>query len=242
MGAKQGKKAKVQAKQRVARRKAATVNLKVQVQMTPHEPQSFHRVLVAAVLDKSGSMAARQMQVISGYNEYLDGLRADKKTAYRISLRMFDNYSRYVHEAVPLADVPRLNQYTYQPSGGTALVDAVADAIVNDVDKGSPTEKIIVLVFTDGEENASLRYTSDTLRAMIVEREARGNWTFVYLGADQNAWHLSRLYGFTPQNTIRYDGLYTHQAYQGTRRGNGELRRGTWHVHQCLRTGLHGTY
>lgn len=47
--------------------------------------------------------------------------------------------------------------------------------------------KVLCVVVTDGLENASREVSQEALAAMTREREAEG-WTFIYLGANQDAW------------------------------------------------------
>lgn len=49
----------------------------------------------------------------------------------------------------------------------------------------------MVVVFTDGEENASRRWTRDALFSRIERLEAAG-WSFVFLGANQDSYAESR--------------------------------------------------
>src|SRR5690242_9883315 len=111
------------------------------------------RIVVAAVLDESGSMYGRRNQVISGYNEYIDSLRRQKNVEYRVSLTKFNTVSTIVYANRPLSEVPPLNASGFIPNGGTALVDAVGDTISSLVVR--PNEAALILVMTDGEENSS---------------------------------------------------------------------------------------
>lgn len=56
--------------------------------------------------------------------------------------------------------------------------------------------KVLAVVATDGFENASREMTLETLRTMFAEREADG-WTFIFLGADQDAWDSARTLGLS---------------------------------------------
>lgn len=47
-----------------------------------------------------------------------------------------------------------------------------------------PAEHVLFLVITDGQENSSRETSLDQVRRLIHEREAQGQWTFAYLGAD----------------------------------------------------------
>jgi hypothetical protein len=62
---------------------------------------------------------------------------------------------------------------------------------------------VIVVVLTDGQENASLEYTLEDVRKQITERTAHG-WKFVFLGAAQDAWEQARTMGVPMSGTAQY--------------------------------------
>lgn len=66
--------------------------------------------------------------------------------------------------------------------------------------------KMIVVVQTDGGENtsASEYKPKSKLEALIKERETRGNWTFVFLGADIDATNEGMALGMSAGNTSSY--------------------------------------
>lgn len=56
--------------------------------------------------------------------------------------------------------------------------------------------KVMCVIVTDGLENSSKRVSQEQLQGLIREREADG-WTFIYLGANQDAWDAGATYGFS---------------------------------------------
>lgn len=146
------------------------------------------RTLINVILDESGSMQSKASDVIGGFNRFLDEQRIGPDEA-RLSLVKFNTNHTVVHGAVPIADAKPLTDRTYVPGGSTALLDAVAQAVrLADTDK-LPDERVICLVITDGEENSSIETTKEQVRKIIAEREARGDWTFTYLGISPDKWH-----------------------------------------------------
>ena len=77
--------------------------------------------------------------------------------------------------------------------GVNQFVDGMRD--VKSVDPES-AGKVLCVVVTDGEENSSTEVDPETLRAMIAEREKDG-WTFIFLGANIDAWDEGRKYGYS---------------------------------------------
>ena len=132
--------------------------------------------LIIALLDESGSMAPQRRDIISGFNTFLAEQR-DGPDPARLALIQFNTASRTVLEATILEDVPPLTDQVYKPSGGTALFDAVLDAIRLG-DKGRrATDRLLVLIMTDGEENSSITAVASASRS-----PARVRWLCACIG------------------------------------------------------------
>lgn len=145
------------------------------------------KTLINVILDESGSMQAKRADVIGGFNRFLDEQRIGLDEA-RLSLVKFNTTHSVIHGAVPIADATPLTDTTYVPGGNTALLDAVAESVrLADAAKQAD-ERVICLIITDGEENSSRETTKEQVRAIIAEREARGDWTFTYLGISPDKW------------------------------------------------------
>lgn len=160
------------------------------------------RTNVHFILDKSGSMMTVQDATISGFNEYLSNLRKDAKSKYNLSLTLFDTNVRQKYTMKPLEEVEELDRMSYMPDGMTALYDAVCQT-VSKIEKGK--DKHLVVIMTDGEENSSQEYTAADLNRMIKELEKGKNWTFVFLGANQDAWIVGQKMGLSKMNTATYN-------------------------------------
>lgn len=159
---------------------------------------------VFVILDRSGSMSSVSDATIKGYNDYLKQLRKEAKAEVSWSLTLFDDRIEEPVVNTPVNDVPLLNNKTFVPRGSTALIDAVCRTLKDrqsDVKKG---EKGIVVIITDGYENASREYSSEQLRDMIAKLEAKKNWTLTYLGANQDAWETAKSFGIQRGNANTY--------------------------------------
>ena len=173
------------------------------------------RVLVNVILDKSGSMSAKVQDVIGGFNLYLDELAKEPAVDYGFSLTLFDTVVEMKYTAVPLAKVAKLDDKTYRPSGNTALYDAVGNTVQTVGTDGF--DKIITVIMTDGEENSSREWTLVAVRELIRSKESAGNWTFVFLGANLDAFAQGASLGVSMANAVRYDpanyrGVYASLA------------------------------
>ena len=138
---------------------------------------------VTFLLDRSGSMNAIKASTIEAFNAYLKGLK-EEPLGMSFSLVQFDSGGlEKVCVRVPVATAPELTDATYQPRGGTPLIDA-AYKTIRAVEKSLPDSnpKVVICIQTDGEENESREYSWETLRALIAEKTKLG-WQFNFMGA-----------------------------------------------------------
>lgn len=145
------------------------------------------RVLI--ITDQSGSMAGLAEDVRGGHNAYLDSLAGEDILLTHI---VFNTTVTYLDRAVPLANATRLDADNYRPMGGTALLDAVGDALSELVVPEG--DRALVFIQTDGHENSSKEYSLATVRKLIEGAEARGV-AVVYAAAGADAWSARDSYG-----------------------------------------------
>ncbi len=173
------------------------------------------KTVVSFILDKSGSMQSCVDATISGYNEYVNTLKKDKKSAYDFSLTLFDTTAEARHKGLPIGEVPEISRETYVPSGMTALYDAVMKT-VTEVEKIEEKGKVLCIIMTDGAENSSREYKQIDLSNKVKELEKTGKWTFVFLGANQDSWAVAQNFGFAQANVANYNttDLGTKNAFR----------------------------
>lgn len=61
---------------------------------------------------------------------------------------------------------------------------------------GEASGTVLAVIFTDGYENSSREVDAPSLQKMIASAEAEG-FTFIYLGANQDAWAVGHATGFS---------------------------------------------
>lgn len=170
---------------------------------------------VVFLLDETGSMMVNKNQTILGFNEYVDGLRGSKNADRARFSRIRFNSNRIINDfrGVRLSEVPTLGQDTYNPQALTPLYDAIAQGInlVQELVGGKDT--VLFVIQTDGEENSSTHYTREQIFRLIDEKKALG-WTFVFLGADQDAYLASSSIGIPRMNTMSYAGEKTQVTFR----------------------------
>ncbi len=168
------------------------------------------------ILDKSGSMSGLEADTIGGFNAMIDKQRREAGETL-VSTVLFDTDCTVVHDRVNLADVPKLTEREYCPGGCTALLDALGGAIhhIGSVHKYAREEDVpegtLFVITTDGMENASRRYTSDQVKAMIQRQKAKYDWEFLFLGANIDAVETAGRYGIDPDRAVNY-----HADREGT--------------------------
>ena len=151
---------------------------------------------IAIVLDRSGSMKSILESTIAGYNEFVTD-QAKLEGECRVSVRLFDNQHDVLFNNVDIKDVPLLDTNTFVPRSTTALYDAVGMAITDlgtelaSLKEEDRPEKVVVVVITDGYENASKDWTADRVKSSIEHQRNIYNWTFVFIGGGIDAKHTA---------------------------------------------------
>lgn len=158
------------------------------------------------ILDRSGSMDVCLDDTIGGFNAFVRDQVASGGT---LSLVLFDHEYTPVYIRRSIGDVEPLTRDTYKPRGSTALLDAIGKTIKENQNLNTPT----IVILTDGHENSSREYTKAHIKDLIEERQ-RAGWTFVYLGANQDAFAEAGSIGITPATTMNYDVRRTPDVFR----------------------------
>jgi len=171
-----------------------------------------NKTMIAVILDESGSMLTKMADVIGGFDQLVSSQMALPGTA-TLSLTRFSSagceHIDYIDR--PLNDVPSLKE-TYQPRGSTALYDAVCstiDQIGKRLDKLPEDQrpgKVVVVIFTDGAENDSKRFTAADVKQRIEHQRDRYSWVFTFIGADQNAIMAAASIGISAELSLSIRG------------------------------------
>jgi len=166
------------------------------------------KTLIAAILDRSGSMSVIIEDAIGGFNEFLlNQKKLDDDASMTIAL--FDDRYDLIYNNYDLKTVAHLTRKEWSPRGSTSLYDAIGRTIntitdeLNSLKKNDIPNKILVAIVTDGYENTSKEYTADMVKKLIKKKE-KEDWQFVYLAADQNAFDVGTSLGFSGGNTFTY--------------------------------------
>ena len=162
------------------------------------------------LLDRTGSMEIIRDDTIGGFNTFLEEQKALPGKA-TLSLVQFDSQDPYevVHNFKDIQDVPELTRETFVPRAYTPLLDAIGRSI-NDVasalaKKTEKPEKVVVVIITDGQENASMEFRKDQIEKMVKEKQDTDKWQFVFLSADLASIGDAMALGFNAASTMAYD-------------------------------------
>lgn len=159
-----------------------------------------HMILI---LDESGSMDDLQDATIEGVNSLVSKQKQDPGD-FTTSLYKFNN-SVSNHDTFI-----ELNKMLYCPCGSTALFDAVCTAVDKEGEmlrkkpESERPDKVIVVIVTDGQENASRYFKIEDVKSRVKTQEEKYNWQFVFLGANIDAFSTGNSYGITTRSTMQW--------------------------------------
>ena len=171
---------------------------------------------IVFILDRSGSMSGLEADTIGGFNSMIEKQKKEAGEAL-ISTVLFDNLSEVIHDRVPIGRVEPMTDREYYVRGCTALLDAIGGAIhhIGNIHKYAREEDVpehtLFVITTDGMENASRRYDSETVKKMIERQKAKYGWEFLFLGANIDAVETASRFGIGADRAVNY-----HSDHQGT--------------------------
>ena len=161
------------------------------------------------ILDKSGSMSGLEKDTIGGYNSMLKKQKEEDGECV-ITTVLFDNNYELLHDRIDIRAVNKLTKKDYTAGGSTALLDAIGRT-VNKIGNAQQNtaenyraEKVMFVIITDGEENASKEYSSMQVKKMIQRQKEKYGWEFVFLGANIDAVETAERFGIDVDRAVDY--------------------------------------
>jgi len=166
---------------------------------------------ITMIVDRSGSMASCNIETQNGINKFVED-QAKEKGACNFSLIQFDSEYEVVHSGLKIKDVPK---YELVPRSMTALNDAVCKTIIDTKARvGKKNPLVIIVIATDGGENASHEFKRTDVKRMITEQQVAG-WQFTFIGANQDAFEEAATMGIAMAAAANYSTTNTVQTYAG---------------------------
>jgi len=161
---------------------------------------------VVDVLDSSGSMSGgKHSAAKKGINMGVGGLKADTANVnYTYTLCDFSDDLIFRHVKSQLSEVKEFKGNT---RGSTALFDAIGTTIEKIKTDGGTiksTDKVLVNIYTDGQENASRHFTATAIDSLIKSLSEVG-WTFTFIGTASDVAYAQRVLSIKDSNTLVHD-------------------------------------
>ena len=169
------------------------------------------------ILDKSGSMSGLEADTIGGFNGMIERQKKEDGEAL-VSTVLFSNRSTVIHDRVDLQKIEPMTDKQYRVGGCTALIDAIGGAIhhIGNVHKYAREEDrpehTVFVITTDGMENASHRYTSDEVKAMVRRQKEKYGWEFLFLGANIDAVETAAHFGISEDRAVTFHSDHIGQS------------------------------
>ena len=170
------------------------------------------------LLDRSGSMDVIAEYVVQGYDEFIAEQRKEKGEA-TMTLVQFDgeDIHEVVFDARPLAEVKSIaGRFEPRSDARTTRSHCCWTAPAHLRHSGADPADQLVVIFTDGLENASRRWTAPAIFERIDGLRKAG-WTFVFAGANQDSYATGSAIGVVEGNTSNFTAsptsvLATHRG------------------------------
>lgn len=160
------------------------------------------KVLISFLMDRTGSMAQIWGPTIEGFNSYLREVKNQDTFKADWDLTIFDSESiDTIRERVKTKDMKKLKPDEFYPRAMTPLNDAIAKTVLTAKKRGKKYDGVVVVILTDGYENASQEYSKEGVAKLIQKQEKKG-WQFIFLGADMDAQSEALSYGIKRGATV----------------------------------------
>ena len=204
----------------------------MKAQVNPQEVTNIYNLII---LDESGSMASIYEQALGGANETIQTIRSAQTSSVDqkqyLTFVTFDSGNgesvRTIIDTKPISEVKDLTCNDYRPNGCTPLYDAMGRSLTALEKKVIENDQVLVTIITDGMENSSREYDGAEICEIVKKLRAKG-WTFVYIGANQDAVEVAR--------RMNIDNAMNFQAtHEDTRRMWKDYRESTSGYYEKVR-------
>lgn len=163
------------------------------------------------LLDISGSMSGKKLSAAK------EGMISE------LNLLSFDSSVNYVYSVITFSGWQAIktiiNKVQLTPNPGdlydiingikatdmTAMYDAIGANLPTYIEYASSNTKVLVKIFTDGHDNDSRMYNSNTVRDMIETANTKGV-IVTFVGTDTDVLNVQTRLNIKKGNTLAYDG------------------------------------
>lgn len=169
------------------------------------------------ILDRSASMEGLEKETVDGFNSMIEKQKKEKDKSY-VTTVLFSDVAQGLYFRKPLHEVINLTEQDYCVKGRTALLDAIGNTIYKmKSEKTSHRRKVIMVIITDGLENASREFRYDILEKLIRKMKDKHGWEFLFLGANMDAVKEAARIGISESRSVTYanDSVGVELSYKG---------------------------
>ncbi len=148
---------------------------------------------VVFLLDVSGSMTGKECAIVTATNNLLSCMQKellDEQDNVTVKVYTF-NTTRTLLLDKKLSECPAITEEQYKTNGGTALFDTLGQTL-NEIPDGGT-----FVIATDGDDNESVEYKTDTIRTLIDVAKDKRNINFNFLAQGQEAFNCGTQIGLT---------------------------------------------
>lgn len=158
------------------------------------------------IVDASGSMYSKKESVKNGLLELFQSIKKSAKeskdTLFNTIVVSFSNYNS-INTLVDTSSYKDLGKSvidSYDTGGMTALYDAIGYGfnLVPENQVG-----VFVSILTDGEENNSREYNSDTIKKLIKDKRDK-SWGITFMGTTEESIESAKDMGISTGNTFQF--------------------------------------
>lgn len=170
------------------------------------------KTYIAIVLDESGSMQNMKQYAIAGFNNQIRNIQREADGNTFVSLVNFSTAVRPIFFNRTPDNFVELNNFNYNPTGWTALYDAIGYTIKRldyQAEYADDTAFLIVII-SDGMENRSQEFNRTSIGDLIRSKQSTNRWTFTYIGANQDLSKVIYDLGIPPGNIMSW--VYTPEG------------------------------
>lgn len=170
---------------------------------------------LALIIDRSGSMGHIAKDMEGGIKQLLED-QAKEPGECHVDITTFDTVVETPYVNVRPDDV---KDQIIRPRGRTALLDALGATITRlsetfaKLDEADRPEHVVVIVVTDGMENASEDWTCEQVAGLVKQQTSDYGWVFQFLGANIDSFTVAGDLGFAKAQTMDYG--YTSTGSKG---------------------------
>src|SRR5882724_8372282 len=160
------------------------------------------KIVGLLLADHSGSMDSCKIVAQKAVNDFFTERAHAATSREEWALCEFDTV---FGEVFGFTDVAATPGYVLKPAGMTALHDSIAKSVDKLAAYKKDKNKLRILVIvTDGLENASREHNLYTVKTMLDRKKAEG-WQIIYLAANQDAILEATKFGVSGESSMTYD-------------------------------------